>query len=182
VPTKEEYWRNPEKYRAAAKAHARLRPDLRKVATKKWETKNRERRTERWRIAQRKAKRRNPIRYMLYHAKRRAEQYGLPFDLDTTDLVIPERCPVLGHTFEWGEGKRGWRNNWAPSIDRIKPELGYVRGNVQIISNRVNILKSNGSVAEFEAIIEYMKRTGANYVYEETLRMPRASAQLSLAL
>lgn len=107
-------------------------------------------------------KRANPQYYLWNHAKQRAARAGLPFDLTVEDIVIPEVCPVLGIKLEWGVGVRGWRNMWAPSLDKIKPERGYVRGNVMIISNRANHLKSNGSIAEFEAVLAYMRRVGAH--------------------
>lgn len=52
----------------------------------------------------------------------------IPFDIEPQDLVIPEICPVLGISIERsvGAGSGYWSNN--PSVDKIKPELGYVRG------------------------------------------------------
>jgi hypothetical protein len=104
----------------------------------------------------------NPQRYLWQHAKTRAKQQDLPFDLAPEDIVIPEVCPVFGVKLEWGVGNRGWRNLWSPSLDKIKPELGYVRGNVMVISNRANHLKSNGSIDEFEAVLAYMRTVGAH--------------------
>lgn len=113
-------------------------------------------------------KKADPIRYLLNHAKGRARAKGVPFDLDRDSLVIPDACPVFGVPFEWGVGLHGWRNMWAPSLDRIKPQLGYVRGNVLVISNRANHLKSNGSISEIEAVLAYMKRVGANQDFCDT--------------
>jgi hypothetical protein len=113
-------------------------------------------------VRDRLAKERDPIGYLLDHARKRAAKLRVPFDLKREDLVMPPFCPVLGADFEWGRGQMGWRNLWAPSLDRIKPQLGYVSGNVTIISNRANHLKSNGTIAEFECVLEYMKRVGAN--------------------
>ena len=44
------------------------------------------------------------------------------------------------------------RNYTAPTIDRIDNAVGYVPGNVRIISQRANVLKSNGTDKELEAI------------------------------
>lgn len=38
------------------------------------------------------------LKEMLRHAKNRAEKLNLPFDITIEDLVIPERCPLLGTT------------------------------------------------------------------------------------
>lgn len=84
--------------------------------------------------------------------KWRAGHIGAPFDLTPEDIVVPEVCPVLGIPIEGGEGRRKNNPN-SPSVDRIVPELGYVRGNVRVISNRANLLKSNATVAELEAVL-----------------------------
>lgn len=96
----------------------------------------------------------NPRSEMLWGAKSRAKQLGLPFDLTLEDIVIPERCPVLGTVLVAQHGKRA--RDVSPSLDRIIPKLGYVKGNVRVISTRANILKNNGTVEEFVAVLRYM--------------------------
>lgn len=49
---------------------------------------------------------------------------------------------------------RGGKNN-SPSLDRIRNELGYVRGNVIVISNRANRLKSDASIEELRDIASF---------------------------
>ena len=44
------------------------------------------------------------------------------------------------------------------TLDKLVPELGYVPGNVFIISWRANKLKSNMTIDELEKILNYMKR------------------------
>lgn len=44
-----------------------------------------------------------------------------------------------------------------PSIDRLVPSLGYVRGNVNIISNRANLLKKDATLQEIESLYLWMK-------------------------
>jgi hypothetical protein len=105
-------------------------------------------------------KARDPIGYLLKHAKHRASTLGVAFDLTCDDLVMPEVCPVFGTPWIWGEGKMGWRNMFAPSIDRLDPSLGYVRGNVAIISTRANHLKGNAYVGELEKVLAWMKVAG----------------------
>lgn len=53
-------------------------------------------------------------------------------------------------------GKVGYRPN-APSVDRIRPELGYVKGNVRVISSRANLLKNNAEIWELEKVLEDLK-------------------------
>ena len=93
-------------------------------------------------------------------AKARAAQKGLEFTLSIEDVVIPEYCPVLGIKLSpsVGAGRISCRNFGAsPSIDRIDNSKGYTPDNIQVISNRANQLKSDGSLDEFERIAQYMK-------------------------
>jgi len=97
----------------------------------------------------------------------RAKQKGIVCEIDVSDVQIPEFCPVLGIRLAWGKGQRGWRNMGSPSVDRIKPQLGYVKGNVRVISNRANHLKGNGTIEELKAVLDYMLREGANATLAE---------------
>ena len=86
--------------------------------------------------------------------RKRARDKGLPFNLEPIDLMLPEMCPVLGIKLVNNRGKA--KDN-SPSVDRMIPSLGYIKGNICIISHRANMLKNSASVAEMEAILNYMK-------------------------
>ncbi len=87
---------------------------------------------------------------MLGAAKKRAQEKGLPFNLTVNDFFIPDFCPVLGLRLSL-KLKRG-RGPDSPSLDRIIPELGYVRDNVRVISWRANELRKNGTTEELRLI------------------------------
>ena len=96
---------------------------------------------------------------MFRRAKRRAKTKGVPFDLSVEDIIIPELCPILGIPLMVGVGAcggNGGPTDSSPSLDRIIPELGYVKGNVQVISNRANRFKSDASIEELEAVVRHM--------------------------
>lgn len=83
-----------------------------------------------------------PKRRLLSNARRRSKVFGIRFDLTSADLeVMPTHCPILGIPLSW-EGGRAEMGS-TPSLDRIDPALGYVRGNVQIISTRANVEKGS---------------------------------------
>lgn len=109
------------------------------------------------RILQRKRElhRRDPRQYMLSGARKRASQLGLPFDLTKEDLVIPSVCPVLGIPVYSVSGKGPGDN--SPSLDRLIPHLGYVRGNVVVISQRANRIKNDASAEELETVASWLR-------------------------
>ena len=99
--------------------------------------------------------------YTLWQStKASAKSKGLKFNLTPQyleSLGIPEKCPVLGIDVKRtapGEG-RSWH---TPSVDKFYPELGYVKGNVQIVSWRANHLKSDGTPEEWKKIAKWCKK------------------------
>jgi len=93
----------------------------------------------------------NPALYLFYAARARAKKFGLEFNIEPSDIVIPDVCPVFKTPFEVGDRNR------CPSVDRKHPDKGYVKGNVAVISFRANRLKNNASVEEIEAILDWME-------------------------
>lgn len=91
---------------------------------------------------------------LLANAKVSAKRKGLFFDLTIEDIVIPAICPVLGIPLFRTPGIRTAN---TPSIDRINNSIGYIKGNISIISWRANQLKNNASMAELEALLNYMR-------------------------
>jgi hypothetical protein len=74
--------------------------------------------------------------------------------------------PVLGLKLNYAcsetkDGKQT-RDPAKASIDKLIPELGYVPGNVFIVSWRANNLKSNSTIEELEKVLDYMKRNRIN--------------------
>lgn len=87
-------------------------------------------------------------------AKERATKFDLPFNIVLDDIVIPEYCPILGIKLQRGKGKQ---HGPSPSLDRVFPELGYVKGNIAVISHRANSLKQNATIENLESLLAYMK-------------------------
>lgn len=93
---------------------------------------------------------------MVNAAKQRARKRGLPFHLSVEDIIIPSHCPVLGIPLERKLKSHG-PGLYSPTLDKIIPERGYVRGNVWIISHRANLLKSNGTLEEMRKIVRCLE-------------------------
>lgn len=84
----------------------------------------------------------------VFRCKYRASKKGVPFAMGVSDFLdssgaLPRVCPIFPHIkLDYSAGPD--RRLWA-SVDRIVPELGYVSGNVCIISAAANTWKNNGS-------------------------------------
>lgn len=97
----------------------------------------------------------NPDREMLRAARHRAKKEGLPFSLSLSDIHIPERCPIAtcGVVLV-----RGGERNTSPSLDKVVPPLGYIKGNVVVICQGCNFKKNNSTAEELYAIADYIYR------------------------
>lgn len=101
-----------------------------------------------------KKMRQNIPYYLLKSAKYRAKVNNIEINLTTEDIIIPQRCPILGIEMMVNDNKPA-DNSF--SLDRIDYSKGYIKGNVEVISHRANALKRNGSLTEFRMILEYMR-------------------------
>jgi len=96
----------------------------------------------------------NRKKTMLALARQRANRKGIEFSINEMDINIPEYCPVLD--IKLAHNAYILRGD-SPTIDRIDPTLGYVPENCKVISWRANRIKSDATLEEIEAIIEYLE-------------------------
>jgi hypothetical protein len=91
--------------------------------------------------------------------KANAKKSGIPFEITFDDLEWPDVCPLLDIKIHYDkfDGKKGPRDN-SPSIDRIDPDFGYVRGNVWVICNRANRIKSDAQWYELLLVGNRLKK------------------------
>jgi hypothetical protein len=103
----------------------------------------------------------DPAKYMLRTKRNECSKFGVEFSLQRSDVEpLPMFCPVLGLPLNYTV-LTGRPEDNSPSIDRFDNDLGYVHGNVRVISNRANRLKSDGTKEEHLKIAEYMKGDNA---------------------
>jgi hypothetical protein len=91
---------------------------------------------------------------MLAGAKSRAQEKGLMFNLHYEDIQIPNLCPVLKIPLIPSQGI----SDGSPSLDRMIPYLGYVKGNVKVISMKANRIKTDSTSLELEQVLVYVKQ------------------------
>ena len=100
----------------------------------------------------------NPEHAAIYHlwtqAKRRALEDHLLFNLRKEDIHIPQFCPALGIPLFRSKGFPGPN---SPTLDRVNNSMGYVRGNVRVISYRANMIKKDANADELERIARYIR-------------------------
>ena len=71
-------------------------------------------------------------------ARHRAKSKGIEFNIEISDIIIPDVCPILGLPIKKAiDGNR----DLSPSLDRIDNAKGYIKGNIQVISFKANAMK-----------------------------------------
>lgn len=103
--------------------------------------------------------RKDPVKYLWGIAKSRAKKHGIPFEILPEDIVVNTTCPITGAELDI-------LNNSLTngmSLDKVINELGYVKGNVQIISRKGNLLKNNATIEQIRNILKYMEKAIADY-------------------
>jgi hypothetical protein len=95
----------------------------------------------------------NPAYYLWRTARSRAKANGQEFAITLEDVTVPTHCPITGD--EISILSAASRN--GASLDRVDNSLGYVRGNVRVISRRANRMKGDASIKDLERMIAYMK-------------------------
>jgi len=93
---------------------------------------------------------------VLRGARKRAAKLGLEFDIRPEDLELPDVCPALGVPIIYDAPEP--RAN-RPSLDRTDNSIGYVRGNVRVISFRANQIKNDATADELRRVAMYVDDT-----------------------
>lgn len=99
---------------------------------------------------------RSRISHILINTKRRAKEQNIPCNLDMDFLIdlYPNdgMCPALNVKLEWGEANG---RKYSPSLDRIIPEKGYVKGNVVFVSWKANTTKSDLTIDQLRSLVTF---------------------------
>lgn len=80
---------------------------------------------------------------LLTTIKSKCKRFDIPFDLTIEDVVIPTHCPKTGIPLVVHKERGKYYD--TPSVDRIDPKGGYVKGNIQIVCLWYNTAKLNFS-------------------------------------
>ena len=88
----------------------------------------------------------------------KARKAALPFDITPEFLasIAPDRCPILGFDLEYPVQGRIGISPASASVDRFEATLGYVPGNVFVVSHKANTMKSNASATEHAKLFAWL--------------------------
>lgn len=98
----------------------------------------------------------NPLKFLIRYAKTHSKSQNRVFDIDVKDLenLMTSQnfsCALTG--IEFSEDIR-------PSLDRIDSSKGYEKGNIQLVLQDINRMKSNFSLERFlylcKKVIEFL--------------------------
>lgn len=80
---------------------------------------------------------------------------GKEFTCTFESLDIPKTCPILGIPLNYF--CENYRDDSYPTFDRTDSSLGYIPGNVQIVSWRANRIKNDGTKEDHRKIADYLE-------------------------
>lgn len=177
--TRKEYFKrwcatNPDKVKAAQARYKERHPERVKAAKKRWRNKNRDKHN----AARRANRARNPQKYTeetrafflrerstkdgsVKRLLRGAMRSGRLCAITAADILAvwpaDDKCPVFNLPFAYGVKSRE-AGGMAPSLDRLDSALGYVSGNIAVISWRANEMKRAYSREDIAALARWIQK------------------------
>jgi hypothetical protein len=100
------------------------------------------------------------IKNIFQARKSKAKKENIPFDVSLEYLIsiAPDNCPVFNIPLSWTFRTGGKAEPTSPSLDKIIPSLGYVKGNVQWLSLKANLMKQNATHEELNQFAKWVLR------------------------
>lgn len=136
--------RNPEAQKAIEHRRAALHAKDIALQGAAWREKHRDHLRERGVALHYQTRILTPWKHILRSRYRDALKRGIPFEL-TPEWAAARwtgRCELSGIPFDL---KRNVSGFYSPSIDKIKPELGYLPDNSRFVLFAINAFKNNGT-------------------------------------
>lgn len=112
----------------------------------------------------RESRKRNFIHATWKACQIRAKNKGIEFNIEESDIIIPDLCPILEVPFVLGSKDN---YEYTPSIDRIDNSKGYIKGNIQIISKKANSMKNSATFEELTTFCKNILRYSPNSIKKE---------------
>ena len=118
------------------------------------------------------------LRFLRANLSRARNRGKKTWEVDVSEYELYEigdnqnwKCAITGDDLQFVRGGTKWRNYWCNpyscSIDRIDPTRGYYVDNVQLLTHRANIWKSNFTNEELELLSKQFLANYANKIKEK---------------
>ncbi len=92
-------------------------------------------------------------------SKRRSRDKNLPFNLtsDYLESIFPKNCicPILGYKMKVSNITLG---KLSPTLDRVNPRLGYIKGNVEFVSNIANCMMTSATGKDIKRFVKWASK------------------------
>lgn len=152
--------RRSEENRAKRRATRNDNKELKSAAAKRSYERNKEYIKERVRARYCTTDPRQWAKLRCSSIKTRANRDGVPFNLTPDDLLaaLPDDmiCPAIGIPMVLHS--KGAPSANTASVDKLIPSLGYIPGNIEVISQKANTLKQDVTDPEwFRKLADYVK-------------------------
>lgn len=95
---------------------------------------------------------------ILQRVKTRSVLKGLEFNLQLEDIIVTDICPILGIPIKENSGGSGAYRD-SISLDRIDNSKGYIKGNVQVVSQLANSMKASANIEELQKFADWINQT-----------------------
>jgi hypothetical protein len=94
-------------------------------------------------------------KHLFGQLSRMAKFKNREFSITIEDIDWVDKCPILNISLNYYSV--GGRVNDTASFDRVDSTKGYVKGNVRIISNRANMIKSDLTFEQIMNMVKYVQ-------------------------
>jgi hypothetical protein len=95
--------------------------------------------------------------YAVNRAKDKADKHNIPFDLtfEYVKDICGDMCPVFETEFKFiGNDIDQFQR---AALNRIDPKMGYIMGNVAVISLKASSIKSNSTAADLARTLVWLR-------------------------
>lgn len=108
---------------------------------------------------QRAARLRSPRENLVALARYRSKKKGILCTIAVADIEWVTHCPITGIELDYINTEPGERQNVSrdafPTLDRKNPAIGYVPGNVFVLSHKANRMKQDASADILARLAQY---------------------------
>ena len=113
---------------------------------RKWMLENRKKNGDAVREYDRAWREANPAKRLLAATRQSAKLKGLEHNITAEDIICVPICPLLGIEIDYSAGTG--KTLQKPSVDRIDPSKGYIKGNIEVMSGQANLMKNKSTKEE----------------------------------